>query len=250
MRSKENVKFPPIVNSNDKVGGKPDETERSSESESNSSSTSSKRFKSFKQLVNIVGKNSKWTKEANEEVQEDQSKKIATGEKRLTFNASAFRADVRSVGSLSSEVKKALVKSSWGRTPKDLALVQNLVMRIKAFDTYSLALKAELSRVLLYQKFGKGRIVIQQGHLGVSFYFIVSGTVIVQREEKDDRTREKHIQCLGEMSEGDAFGELALFQNSTRTATIVCKTACEFLKIDKEDFNQVKFFHLTFDKIL
>lgn len=58
------------------------------------------------------------------------------------------------------------------------------------------------------------------------------------------------MQCLGEMSEGDAFGELALFQNSTRTATIVCKTACEFLKIDKEDFNQVKFFHLTFNKIL
>ena len=47
------------------------------------------------------------------------------------------------------------------------------------------------------------------------------------------------------MSDGDAFGELALLQNSTRTATIVCKTACEFLKIDREDFNQVKFFHLT-----
>ncbi len=43
------------------------------------------------------------------------------------------------------------------------------------------------------------------------------------------------------MSDGDAFGELALLQNSTRTATIVCKTACEFLKIDREDFNQVKF---------
>jgi CRP-like cAMP-binding protein len=43
------------------------------------------------------------------------------------------------------------------------------------------------------------------------------------------------------MSEGDAFGELALIQNSTRTATIVCKTACEFLKIDREDFDQVKF---------
>lgn len=38
---------------------------------------------------------------------------------------------------------------------------------------------------------------------------------------------------------GDAFGELALLQNSTRTATIVCKTACEFLKIDREDFKQV-----------
>ena len=47
------------------------------------------------------------------------------------------------------------------------------------------------------------------------------------------------LQVLGEMCEGDAFGELALLQNSTRTATIICKTPCEFLKIDKEDFDQV-----------
>lgn len=47
---------------------------------------------------------------------------------------------------------------------------------------------------------------------------------------------------------GDAFGELA-FQNSTRTATIVCKTACEFLKIDTEDFNQVTLVHLTINSI-
>ena len=32
------------------------------------------------------------------------------------------------------------------------------------------------------------------GHLGVSFYFIVSGILTVQREEKDNRTHEKHIQ--------------------------------------------------------
>lgn len=133
------------------------------------------------------------------------------------------------------------MKSSWERTPVDLTLIQGLVMRIKAFETYPTPLKAELSRVLMYQMFGSGRIVIQQGHMGFSFYFIVSGTVTVQREEKDDRTGEKHIQFLGQMSEGDAFGELALLQNSTRTATIICETPCEFLKIDKEDFNQVNY---------
>ena len=52
------------------------------------------------------------------------------------------------------------------------------------------------------------------------------------------------------MSEGDAFGELALLQNSTRTATIVCKTACEFLKIDKEDFNQVLEILIHFNYLL
>lgn len=75
----------------------------------------------------------------------------------------AFKAHVRSVGRLSSEVKKALKKSSWHRTPNDLTLIQNVIMRIKAFETYSMALKAELSRVLSYQKFEKGRVVVQQG---------------------------------------------------------------------------------------
>jgi hypothetical protein len=86
MPSKENVKLPPIL-TDDRAKAKPVDTDRSSEG-SASSSTSSKRFKSFKQAVNVVGKNSKWTKKANEEVHEDQLKKIANGEKRLTFNVS------------------------------------------------------------------------------------------------------------------------------------------------------------------
>ena len=87
MTSKKNIKLPPIATSDDKTNAKPDDTESSSEC-SASSSTSSKKFKSFKQAVIVVGKNSKWTKDANEEVQEDQMKKIANGEKRLTFNVS------------------------------------------------------------------------------------------------------------------------------------------------------------------
>ena len=75
----------------------------------------------------------------------------------------AFKAHVRSVGTLSPEVKKALKKPSYHRTPKDLALIQNVIMKIKTFETYSTALKAELSRVLSYEKFGKGRVVVQQG---------------------------------------------------------------------------------------
>ena len=75
----------------------------------------------------------------------------------------AFKAHVRSVGTLSPEVKKALKKPSCHRTPKDLALIQNVIMKIKTFETYSTALKAELSRVLSYEKFGKGRVVVQQG---------------------------------------------------------------------------------------
>lgn len=88
MRSRESVKLPQIVNTNNNK--EPEKKERTSESESNSSSTSSnKKFRSFKQVVNIVGKNSKWTRDRNKEVQEDQLKNITSEvDKRLSFNVS------------------------------------------------------------------------------------------------------------------------------------------------------------------
>lgn len=42
------------------------------------------------------------------------------------------------------------------------------------------------------------------------------------------------------MSEGDAFGELALLHNIRRTATIICKEDSEFLRVDKPDFDEVR----------
>lgn len=47
-------------------------------------------------------------------------------------------------------------------------------------------------------------------------------------------------QVVGEMSEGDAFGELALLHNIRRTATIICKQDSEFLRVDKPDFDEVR----------
>lgn len=48
------------------------------------------------------------------------------------------------------------------------------------------------------------------------------------------------IQLIGEMEEGDAFGELALLHNIRRPATIICKQDSEFLRVDKPDFDEVR----------
>ena len=41
------------------------------------------------------------------------------------------------------------------------------------------------------------------------------------------------------MEAGEALGEKALFENSKRTATIATGTHCEFLVLEKKDFQQV-----------
>lgn len=99
--------------------------------------------------------------------------------------------------------------------------------------------KRELAKVVYYDMFEGGRVVIKQGHVGISFYFIVSGSVMVERMEVDKFTGEQHTQVVGEMGEGDAFGELALLHNTRRAATIICKENSEFLRVDKPDFDEV-----------
>lgn len=41
------------------------------------------------------------------------------------------------------------------------------------------------------------------------------------------------------LSDGDSFGEKALLNREPRSATIICKTNCHFMYLDKEQFNQV-----------
>ncbi|KAJ7381256.1 hypothetical protein OS493_001373 [Desmophyllum pertusum] len=165
--------------------------------------------------------------------------KSEDGEGRLSFNVNAFKPHVQSCGFLSTFVKKTLRTLSWNRTDEEIEVVLQVVKKLKCFDRYPMYVKRELAKVLYYDMFEKGRVVIKQGHIGISFYFIVSGSVIVERMEEDKHTGEQHKQVVGEMSEGDAFGELALLHNIRRTATIICKEDSEFLRVDKPDFDEV-----------
>ena len=65
---------------------------------------------------------------------------------------------------------------------------QEVVDRLKCFQKYSPKVKQELARVLFYERYKDGRVIIQQGHIGQSFYFIISGKVTVRITEVDKAT--------------------------------------------------------------
>ena len=52
--------------------------------------------------------------------------------------------------------------------------------------------------MIYYDKFGDGRLIIKQGHPGMSFYFIVSGSVVVERLEFDPFLNEHYVQKVSE----------------------------------------------------
>jgi NADH dehydrogenase FAD-containing subunit/uncharacterized membrane protein YphA (DoxX/SURF4 family) len=74
--------------------------------------------------------------------------------------------------------------------------------------------------------FEPGDEVVRQGDEGETAYVITSGRVEVLQDGNK----------LGELSDGDSFGEIALLSNVRRTATVRCLTACELTVLARDDF--------------
>jgi NADH dehydrogenase len=78
--------------------------------------------------------------------------------------------------------------------------------------------------------FEPGQDIIRQGDVGRTMYAIVSGEAEVIRE---DETRNQTV--LARLKPGDHFGEIAVFQNRRRTATVRAVTRVELISIGKQE---------------
>ena len=118
----------------------------------------------------------------------------------------------------------------------DVAISEKILL-LKQIDIFSSLSVAELSAVATITEevdHPPGERVISQNTAGETLYLIVNGTVEV-RKELEDGTEMK----LDEMSGGDYFGEMALFEDTKRSATVVTATDSRLLFLHKQDFNEM-----------
>ncbi len=99
-----------------------------------------------------------------------------------------------------------------------------------ADDTEALNALADL---FMIRTLPRGKAVITEGDFGEEFYIINSGTVEIVK-----RTRSGDPYTVAEISaEMNAFfGELALLDPDKRSATVTCKTDCEFYILNRTQF--------------
>ncbi|XP_072039345.1 uncharacterized protein [Amphiura filiformis] len=194
-------------------------------------------------IANQVKNNLKWAKVLGESKQEEQRSFVVEDqdgkEQRLTFDVNEFKANVQTVSALPPAAKIILTKNPWERSAEDLAYLIPFVTKLKCFQSYSVPIKRDLASVLHYENFEDGRVIVRQGHPGLSFYFILSGTVTAEVTEVDKRTGTQHTQYVGQSKAGSSFGELSLLHGTKRAATIITKGDTEFLRLDKSDFDMV-----------
>jgi CRP-like cAMP-binding protein len=80
-----------------------------------------------------------------------------------------------------------------------------------------------------------GEIVIEQGGIGDYFYIIKEGRCRVSRKAE----RSGQLAVLGELSDGDSFGEEALLSGAPRNAAIVMATDGVVMRLSKRDFEEL-----------
>ncbi|MCF8092306.1 MAG: cyclic nucleotide-binding domain-containing protein [Desulfotignum sp.] len=108
-----------------------------------------------------------------------------------------------------------------------------LLKEIEIFSGLSASELAAIAAVTEEMEYAKDQDVIKQNSVGETVFLIIDGQVSVIMEKEN--SQEEHID---QMSSGAAFGEMALIDDSPRSATIRTLTPCRFLILHKQEFKE------------
>ncbi len=121
---------------------------------------------------------------------------------------------------------------------KDPAHAQEKIDRIKDIeifksireDTHALTKIAEILHTVSYRS---GERVFSEGDIGSSLYIIHRGTIIVEK-----LTQKKESYTVTELNaDSNVFvGEMALMDPDKRSATVACKSNCQFFTLQRDEF--------------
>ena len=116
----------------------------------------------------------------------------------------------------------------------------SLVKQLDFFQGFSEAEIWEIIRACIWQEYNSGCEVIVEGDIDDAFYVITAGSVEVLRENK----------VIGNLQQGDCFGEMGYLANMERTATIRASDYVRLMKINGTLIDQLSVgCQLHFNKI-
>ena len=129
---------------------------------------------------------------------------------------------------------------------------QELMGELKEVPFFTGLGRKSLAKILSsmeVKRFGQGSVMIKQGDPGDAFYIVRSGQVQVVLRRKD----QPDIQ-VAELGPKEGFGEMALFTDQPRSASVVAMTDVQVWRLPKAAFEELVSEHLSlalyFNRIL
>jgi CRP/FNR family transcriptional regulator, cyclic AMP receptor protein len=115
------------------------------------------------------------------------------------------------------------------REPSD-----DLFNKIPIFSRFTNDERSVVNKHIAFLKVGEGEVLFNEGDKGDSICFVVDGRLNVI---KKTYTGEEII--INTLSRGQSFGEMAIIENSLRSATIRAESATTLITLNREGFDMI-----------
>lgn len=116
-----------------------------------------------------------------------------------------------------------------GRSIQD-GSTESVLSRVPAFTDLSARELRGVAAIVHKREYKAGEPVFYQGDPGLGMYIIREGEVSIRIAEGEEDDKE-----LAVLTDGDFFGELALLDESPRSATAICRTDCSLIGFFRTD---------------
>ncbi|KAL2915353.1 SCF ubiquitin ligase complex subunit [Polyrhizophydium stewartii] len=113
----------------------------------------------------------------------------------------------------------------------DIEVIREQLKTIPIFKDTSIGFLHQLALAAKLHVYHEGKIIIRKGEIGSMMYFVIDGAVQVVSE--DFRT------VYAEMATNSFFGEVSLFFDVNRTATVRANCKTTLLQLSKESLHEV-----------
>jgi CRP-like cAMP-binding protein len=108
--------------------------------------------------------------------------------------------------------------------------IEEVLSKVPAFANLAPRELKEVAAIVHKREYRSGEPVFYQGDPGLGMYIVKDGEVSIVIQGKDGNERE-----LALFGDGDFFGELALLDESPRSANAICKTECTLIGFFRPD---------------
>lgn len=112
-----------------------------------------------------------------------------------------------------------------------LFLKKDIIEKVPLFKGASEEFVKEMALQMQSVVYMPGDFVFRAGEHGRDMYFVSKGVL--------DAVSADGSRTLSTLKSGDFFGEIALFHNVPRTATVIAKEYCDLYRLDKTAFERV-----------
>ncbi|MCG6877955.1 MAG: cyclic nucleotide-binding domain-containing protein [Deltaproteobacteria bacterium] len=117
--------------------------------------------------------------------------------------------------------------------------IPDKILRLKGiniFEGLSVSELAAIASVTEELECAKDEFVIKEGEAGETMFLIINGAVSVLKGVGVENSREIELARIGV---GDYFGEMALFEDAVRSASIKASEDSRFLVLHKQEFTEI-----------